>query len=418
MSAATDALDALSAAIDALLAAPDAFDGDDELHAFVVRSQHERHRLAAALWPALNRWDRLGVWSSDGSRSAAARLSREANTSKPAAAKELSRARKLQEMPATATALAEGTISPEHVDLLGAACKPHRTELFERDEAVLVAQCKALWWAESVRVVDYWTSRADAYGEADADPAEVRRLDRRSQSHLHASKTLDGNVALNGLLEPIGGEIFTNELERLEHLLYLADSESGAERTSAQRRAAALVEMATRSASVPADARRPKPLFVVHVGDESARHLCELAGGTVIRPGELHGWMDDALLETFLFDGPTVVLTASQQRSFTGKLRRAIEARDRRCQHPSGCDAPATRGDIDHTIPWSEGGPTDQFNGRVECTTHNRHRDKHDHGAQPLPPRRVDRLEAARARIRWGLLRQYEREDAEADPPR
>lgn len=415
MSEATDALEALSAAIDQLLAAPDAFDGDDELHAFVVRAQRERHRLAAALAPAVNRWDRLGVWTTDGSRSSAARLARDTNTSKSASARELSRAKKLQHMPATAAALAEGAISPEHVDLLGAACKPHRRELFERDEEVLVNSCKTLWWAETVRAVDYWADRADA--EAD-DAGEKQHRDRSGDAYLYASKTLDGNVALNGLLDPIGGEIFTNELDRLEHLLYLADIGAGVERTPAQRRAAALVEMATRSASTPEKHRRPKPLFVVHVGDETARRLCELAGGTVLTPEELVRWADDAVLETFLFDGPSVVLTASQQRPFTGKLRRAIEARDRRCTHPSGCDTPATRGDIDHTVPWSEGGTTDQFNGRVQCTTHNRHSNKHDHGAKPLPRRPVDRLEAARARIRWALLRQYEREDAESEPPR
>lgn len=414
MSAATDALDALSAAIDALLAAPDAFDGDDELHAFVVRSQHERHRLAAALWPALNRWDRLGVWSSDGSRSAAARLSREANTSKPAAAKELSRARKLQEMPATATALAEGTISPEHVDLLGNANTPHRKDYFARDEEILVGNCAALRWPDAVRAVSYWADKADAHIDS---PTEQRQRDRSGDATLHASTTLNGMVALNGLLDPIGGEVFTNELDRLERILYLDDQQNGAERTPAQRRAAALVEMATRSAAMPADARRPKPLFVVHVGDETARHLCELAGSTIVTASELAHWADDALMETFLFDGPRVVLTASARRTFTGKLRSAIEARDRRCQHPSGCDTPATRSDIDHIVPWSQGGTTDQFNGRVGCPPHNRHANKRDANPQPLPQQPVDLLAAMRAKCRWALLRYYEHEDSSGDVP-
>lgn len=66
MSAATDALSALRSAVDALLAAPDAFDGDDELHAFVIGAQVEQHRLVAAVAPAVARWDSLRLWADDG----------------------------------------------------------------------------------------------------------------------------------------------------------------------------------------------------------------------------------------------------------------------------------------------------------------------------------------------------------------
>ena len=58
---------------------------------------------------------------------------------------------------------------------------------------------------------------------------------------------------------------------------------------------------------------------------------------------------------------------------------------------------------MDHLeVPHVDDGPTSQFNGRIRCPTHNRHRDKRDPG-QPLPQRRVDRLDAIRARLRWQL---------------
>ena len=48
-------------------------------------------------------------------------------------------------------------------------------------------------------------------------------------------------------------------------------------------RADALVEMAIRSRTVPADGRRPEPLFSVFVGFETfAGRICELANGTVV----------------------------------------------------------------------------------------------------------------------------------------
>ena len=65
-----------------------------------------------------------------------------------------------------------------------------------------------------------------------------------------------------------------------------------------------------------------------------------------------------------LFDGPFTVIAASPQRCFTGRLRRAIEVRDRHCQHPSGCDVPAQDCDVDHIVPAVEGGKTTQFNGQ------------------------------------------------------
>jgi hypothetical protein len=141
-------------------------------------------------------------------------------------------------------------------------------------------------------------------------------------------------------------------------------------------------------------------LFTVKLGDDSFRHLCEIAG-TVIDPTLLTPWLDDALYETVLFDGRTTVVSVSQQRTVRGVLRRAIEARDDHCQHPSGCRTPAHRCDADHIHPAGKGGRTTQFNTKMECWPHNRHPDKHDHGAIPWPEHPIDRLDELRVKIRW-----------------
>ena len=97
-------------------------------------------------------------------------------------------------------------------------------------------------------------------------------------------------------------------------------------------------------------------------------------------------------------------MSVSHRRTFTGALRRAIEARDRHCQHPSGCDTPVERCDVDHIIPVNAGGITEQWDGRLECHPHNRDPNLHDNDAQPLPAQRVDTLEAWRCRLRWRIL--------------
>jgi hypothetical protein len=129
--------------------------------------------------------------------------------------------------------------------------------------------------------------------------------------------------------------------------------------------------------------------------------MCELATGQVITPGTLVPWLGTADLETILFDGPTTVISVSHKRRFTGALRRAIQVRDRHCQHPAGCDEPVDRCDVDHVIPVAQNGPTSQFCGRLECFPHNRTATKHDDNAIPLPPRPVTMADELRALIRW-----------------
>ena len=256
-------------------------------------------------------------------------------------------------------------------------------------------------------MIDYWCARADA------DTNEDRAERQRNAAHLDISSTLDGTVAINGVLDPIGGAIVTNELNRLERELHLTDKRNGITRTASQRRATALIEMATRSATAPADGRRPKPLFTVLVGDHTMEQLCELSNGTVITPGSAFHYAGTADLEVVLFDGPTTVISVSHQRTFTGRLRRAVEVRDRHCQHQSGCDVPADHCDIDHIDPHANGGPTSQFNGKAECHPHNRNPDRHDHGGIPRPTRPIDKLDEIRCRLRWQLLR--EQPDDEPD---
>jgi hypothetical protein len=143
-------------------------------------------------------------------------------------------------------------------------------------------------------------------------------------------------------------------------------------RTPGQRRADALVEMATRSRTVPADGRRPTPLFSVLIDYELLRgRVCELADGTVVSPGSLLPWLTEAYLERVVFAPDRRVEVSSIARLFSGATRRAIELRDRECTHPY-CDVPAESCQADHIIPFNDGGPTIEENGQMHCGYHNR----------------------------------------------
>ncbi len=331
MPMADSVLEALHEAVDAFgtLDAPGLQDA--ELHELVVAVQRERARLGAVAAALLGRWDARRIWAGDGSRSAAARLSRETACSPATASVEMRRARQQRDLPATMAAIGRGELSLDHIDLLGRANQAHRAAHLARDEAFLVEQCTRLRFAPATRVIGYWCQRVDA--EVQVDDAAGQACD---DIHLHAATTMGGTVVISGVLDPVGGSAVLDELNRLEHELYLAEQRDGTVRTAAARRAAALVVMAQRSATSPAGGRPPRPLFTVLLGDAAFTELCELANGTVITPRQLVPWLSAADLETILFDGPSTVVSVSHRRTFAGAVRRAVEVRDRHCQTPRG----------------------------------------------------------------------------------
>ena len=68
-------------------------------------------------------------------------------------------------------------------------------------------------------------------------------------------------------------------------------------------------------------------------------------------------------------DGVPIQIT-STNRFFTGRIRDAVLMTAVRCTHP-GCLRPNLQSHIDHTRPWSEGGPTSIDNGNIGCGHHN-----------------------------------------------
>jgi hypothetical protein len=363
-------------------------------------------RQAVITAGVIARWEQHGRWQHDGTRNATLALARTMHTSTDTARAHLRRAHRLAHMPATREAVCDGRLSIDHADLLATACSRERAPLFAEHESMLVEQvANQALFVNARKLVTYWTHAANDLLQAPHDPPPP--------STLYASRSSDGSGHLKGTLTPIDAEIVTNELNRLATELRHHDKRDGSQRTTAQRRAAALVAMAARSAG--ANGATPRPLFQVIVGEDTARRWCELASGTVVHPTDLTAHLDTATFETFLFDGPTTILSATKRRTFTGALRRAIQVRDLHCRHPSGCDTPAVDCDIDHLQPAAHHGITSQFNADAMCSPHNRRRELYRRPALPLPPERsLDYLEHLRARLRWRFLREEE-EDSRRD---
>ena len=382
----------LSEAIDELAAVDPSGLSDAALHELVVEVVREGSRFAAARARLVAAWDARMLWADDGSAGWGC-LARECSLHSNTAKAELGRARKLRTMPATAAALAEGKLSIDQAELLAEANQAAIADLFARDEQLLLNDVLSLRLPQARQCVAYWIELAfESIGQERGD----RQHDGR---HFTAVRTFEGTVDLKGRLDPVAGSEFIDELERLEQQMFETDwatarAEHGPNalpkylpRTAAQRRADALVEMARRSRAMVPGSQCPKPLFTVLCGYGAFSRMCELADGTVISPSQLVPLLADADIERIVFDGPSRVIDVGvRRRFFTGALRRAIEVRDRTCQHPSGCDVPAAKCHIDHIVRYTEGGLTVQDNGRCLCPVHNRKRNgEHDERPPPEP---------------------------------
>jgi hypothetical protein len=415
-----DARTALASAVTGLLTLdPNSLD-DAELADAVVGLHREWARLAAAMARLTAAMDTRRVWADDGSRSCGAWLAHRCRLPIGQARAQAWLGRRLRSMPATAEAFAAGDISQRHASVLASLAGGRTAELFARDEAELVDDARHLSWADFCRAVEYWRQCADLDGtEKDAAHDEALR-------RIHLSPGLRGTGHIDGLLTSLGRATVGSALSRIEQELFDADwSAARAKhgdaatvchiaRTPAQRRHDALVEMARRAVTAPADGKRPQPLVSVLVGYETFKgRVCELADRIVITPGAVASLLDEALIERVVFDGPSRVMDVGRARRFSGAVRRALDVLDRGCTH-EGCDMPTERCQGDHIQPWSRGGHTDPDNGQLRCAYHNRWRWEHGDGDPPAPPprpqpdanleRRKAWLEAWRVRLRATVL--------------
>jgi uncharacterized membrane protein YbaN (DUF454 family) len=230
---------------------------------------------------------------------------------------------------------------------------------------------------------------------------------------FHHSQSFGGMWFADGMFEPISGAVVDNALRRIEQELFEADWAEARERlgdaagvsdlgrSAAQRRADALVEMARRPGRCPKGPGDRSRCSACWWGYETfAGRMCQLANGTVVTPGSLVPWLDQAWVERVVFDPASrVVDVGAARRAFTGATRRAVQLRDQQCFHPL-CDEPAERCQVDHVGPWSAGGATVVTNGRAACAHHNRARtdDRSRSPARSIPP--VDPRAAPAARRR------------------
>jgi hypothetical protein len=351
-------------------------------------SIQELHRLESMLesftTEATSAFEAGEEWAADGAKTAASWISSRCRVPRAAAKRRVRLGRTLRHLPACAQAWREGAIGTDAVGAIASA-RRHRTEAaMARDEEMLVSQAADMGFEDFYRALSYWKQLADP------DGAEATDEERKASRNVFLESSYNGMWLGQMTMDPVSGSIVAAELNRLEHELFEADCAEAKERlgrtgrldelarTSGQRRSDALVEMAARSATAPADGIRPAPLFSVFVGYETLQgRICELENGTVLHPSALEPWMDSAYFERAIFSPGNRIDVSVRARLFSGGTRRAIELRDRICTHPH-CYEPADNCQVDHIRTYADGGPTTQDNGRLLCGFHNRLRNQRE----------------------------------------
>ena len=357
-----DVLEQLSDAIDAVCAAEPARLADRET---ILALHRELDRLEAATTRATAAFDAGGTWEAEGARSAAAWLATRARVAMPVARRRLRLGRALRHMAHAESAWLAGDIDATHVAALAEARTPASEACFGRDEAHAggaghAPEPQAVRHRPGLLVPARGPRRHRGQRPRrprGPSPAPVPGL----PGQLGARRGLRSprRRGARGALEPIEQELFATDWAearaRVGEGVCLADLA----RTPAQRRADAMVELARRAGAVPPGARLPEPLFSVLVDYSTfAGRICELANGTVVSPGSLVPWLDEAWVERVVFDGPDRVKNLGvRRRIFTGATRRAVELRDRECFHEF-CEVPAEHCQIDHIQPYAAGGLT------------------------------------------------------------
>jgi hypothetical protein len=377
---------------------PFAISGADAM-ALAVEFEGAQRSLDAARMHALLVLEASGECERLGHKTVAAWSAHAARLPTTVARQRTRMARRLQTMPLTASALLAGAIATQHVDVLMRANTKGRAALFAEHEGELVGFALSLSFRDFVTAIAYWRNQADPVDAADE---AAKKCARRA---VHSSRTLDGMGRVDAWLDPIGFAAFDTELARLTEIEFHRDwSDATAThgtatidllpRTAAQRRADALVEMATRSASTLPDARRPEPLVVIvtdvatveaaaaHYANPLTPHpwptsgQCRLENGTTVTADEMFEQLLLGRFRKLLLDSKGgVVDYGRSQRLFRGDLREAIRIRDGTCVFP-GCELPARRCHTDHVRPWGDGGPTNGHNGRAYCGYHNLRRQR------------------------------------------
>jgi uncharacterized protein DUF222/HNH endonuclease len=293
----------------------------------------------------------------------------------------------LENVPEVAAAYARGEIGLAHVDVVAAVLPDITPEVLAAGAGKLLAEQAVagpprLLARAAVRIRDHFAPAA-------AEGRVRRQLDQR---WLSVARTFEGAVALQGVLDPEGGELVLATLAALMPPPALTDT-----RPAATRRADALLDLCRLAADAVPTAGGHKPQVAVTIDWETlsggrtpvttpSTPLTTTSTPLTTSSGRWRGATlgsgcpigvdtarrlacDAAILPAVLGSAGEVLDLGRTARVVNPGLRRALTVRDRGCRFPA-CDRPPEWTDAHHVVSWAAGGTTNLDNLVLLCRHH------------------------------------------------
>jgi hypothetical protein len=358
--------------------------GDDLV---AIRAQIDR--LEAEFIRRLQRFDRSRAALAEGAVSTVSWVRGRCGLSGAAAAERVRLARVLDDLPQTTASLRDGRASFANVALIARLADDVGTEATRSVEDTLVGAAATLDVGRMSRLVAFTRYRLDADGALERD---IRNHEHRWVS---CDQTFGGVFVLRGELDAEGGALVKTALDALS-----APAGPSDERRGSQRRADALVDLASRqlqNGELPS-AHGQRPHLTVTVSLDALQRRdgaapAELGGVGAIHPETARRIACDAVRTVAVVaagedggSGPGTIVAGEEEttlsvgratRTIPAPIRTALVLRDKGCRFP-GCDRPPEWTDGHHIDHWADLGETEVPNLVSLCRRH--HHMVHERG--------------------------------------
>jgi Domain of unknown function (DUF222) len=339
------------------------------------------NQLTGALVERIGAFDLRDLSQADAQRASSTWLVDYGRMSKGAALRWLTTARHLAKLPALADGARAGTVSMEQLGKIGELVRHVGVDQVREYDQILVDLCASAGPLEVGRACERIWAMVDPDG-AEPDPEEDFNRRELTFSQLGAM------LYIRGRLDPEGAAALQTAVDAL-----MRPPRPGDERSAAQRRADAMVDLARdalANGELPeVGGERPQvgilitPEILFGTPASSPNPDCPqqtpardgdplTAAGVPLLPERpwLHwvGEVSAQLAQRLACDGTIWRLVLDPRTGLplnVGRklrivpywMRKAIRARDRTCRWP-GCDVPSVWTDAHHLTPWWKGGAT------------------------------------------------------------
>ncbi|MFL6069794.1 MAG: DUF222 domain-containing protein [Actinomycetes bacterium] len=283
---------------------------------------------------------------------------------------------------AAQAALGDGEITVKHAQTIARTARLVEARTAEPEQGAAVAKVEEVM-LDVGRAVDAGSLRGFANRVrhvVDPDGALVDANRAHERRWLSASKTFDGMVAIDGLLDADAGALVLTALAAATPPRRADDH-----RNAGQRRADALVDICgvcldhgklSSSGSVRPHLLVTAPMDALTNGaahsEPRTTDVGELAWTGPLPDEAVRRLGCDATVTRILLDGDSLPLDVGRAtRTVPLHLRQALVVRDRGCVG-EGCDRPVGWTEAHHVVHWAEGGRTALDNLVLLCRTHHR----------------------------------------------